>query len=258
MVWWIGAFFFYWLFSSCFCCYSRHISCRSLTAVNPNLIYSGVQVQMKWSGVCLIMKMMMSQWRCCWFIEPGHIGSILFLLFYQVTNLLSENAVNTFIGFLCVVFHFDAITGHALLVELTLLFQRSINGAHTIFNTCFILLQPVVSETQVRQTLVTVLLMEYFKSFELPYGPEHCTSNAHICCHLKIIYFIFLLCHPFCAFTMKIQSLVGDFNQLMDFTGKATSYFWSSLECKYKRTELFNNTRRWISSHTLPANLLQH
>ena len=58
-----------------------------------------------------------------------------------------------------------------------------------LVESCFILLRPAILKTQVEQA--HVLLVEYCKSFDLLYGPEHCTPNMHMCCHLKDCLFDF-------------------------------------------------------------------
>ena len=52
-----------------------------------------------------------------------------------------------------------------------------------LVQSCHILLQPVISKRQVEQA--HTYLVEYCKSFESLYGPEHCTPNMHMCCHIK-------------------------------------------------------------------------
>ena len=52
-----------------------------------------------------------------------------------------------------------------------------------LVESCFTLLRPVISETHIEKT--HTLLVEYCKTFESLYGPERCTPNMHMCCHLK-------------------------------------------------------------------------
>ena len=52
-----------------------------------------------------------------------------------------------------------------------------------LVDSCLILCQPVITTTQIDHA--HILLIEYCKLFETLYGPEHCTPNMHMSCHLR-------------------------------------------------------------------------